>query len=241
MHWWPITTRSYSLAQTMTEPDRTASQGERPTLAELFRWGCNTLLAAGKPSVEIDTGLLLEFATGHGALSRLTNPDLLVGDAEAQHFRILAARRAAGEPVHRITGTREFYGLELHLSPATLVPRPDTEVLVDAAIPFARDRVERDGKCRLLDLGTGTGAIALAIANEVSGCTALGVDLSDEAVETANGNARRLKLDGVVYTGQSSDTDTVVASAKAYVNALNRLILHRHRGSLSALMTSAGQ
>ena len=76
-------------------------------------------------------------------------------------------RRVAGESVHRIMGFREFHGLRLCLSPETLEPRPDTESLVDAVLPFVRETAARLGSCRLLDLGTGTGAIALAMLKEV--------------------------------------------------------------------------
>ncbi len=98
-------------------------------------------------------------------------------------------RRIAGEPVHRIIGFREFHGLRLYLSPETLEPRPDTETLVDAVLPFARETAERLGTCRLLDLGTGTGAIALAMLKEVPQAVAVGVDISAGALATAARNA----------------------------------------------------
>src|SRR5690606_12131695 len=98
-------------------------------------------------------------------------------------------RRAAGEPVHRILGFREFYGLKLFLSPATLEPRPDTETLVDAVLPFLRRMAAREGACRVLDLGTGTGALALALLAEVPQATAVGADISVDALATAERNA----------------------------------------------------
>ena len=165
------------------------------TIDGLYRLGCLALCDARKRDAELDCGILLEFSTGHGALSRLTNPTMHVDKLKAQVFWSLIDRRIAGEPVHRITGSREFYGLDLQLSPQTLVPRPDTEVLVDAAIPFLRDVVSSRSSCRVLDLGTGSGAIALALVNEVPGIKAIGVDVSAEAVATANANARRLGLD----------------------------------------------
>ena len=99
------------------------------------------------------------------------------------------ARRLAGEPVHRIFGFRDFYGLRLTLSPATLEPRPDTETLVDAMLPFLRAVASREGRCRILDLGTGTGAIALALASQVTEAEVTATDISDEALATAAGNA----------------------------------------------------
>jgi release factor glutamine methyltransferase len=98
-------------------------------------------------------------------------------------------RRIAHEPVHRILGRREFYGLDLRLSPETLEPRPDTETLVDLCLPFVRERAAAGRRCRILDLGTGTGAIALALLSQVREATALGTDISAEALETALANA----------------------------------------------------
>jgi release factor glutamine methyltransferase len=97
-------------------------------------------------------------------------------------------RRIAHEPVYRILGRRAFYGLDLRLSPATLEPRPDTEALVDLCLPFLRGRVAA-GNCRILDLGTGTGAIALALLSQIPEATAVGTDISAQALETAAANA----------------------------------------------------
>ncbi len=98
-------------------------------------------------------------------------------------------RRLAHEPVHRIFGFRDFHGLRLSLSPETLEPRPDTETLVDLVLPFVRETAARLGACRILDLGTGTGAIALALLKEVPQATAVGVDISEDALATAARNA----------------------------------------------------
>jgi release factor glutamine methyltransferase len=106
------------------------------------------------------------------------------------------ARRAAGEPVHRILGFRHFYGLKLFLSPETLEPRPDTETLVDAVLPIMRQVAAAEGACRVLDLGTGTGAIALALLAEVPEATAVGVDISAGALDTAARNALENGLSG---------------------------------------------
>ncbi|MCR6659927.1 MAG: methyltransferase domain-containing protein [Asticcacaulis sp.] len=113
-----------------------------------------------------------------------------IGADAVAAIRAAVARRIAGEPVHRILGFREFYGLRLSLSPETLEPRPDTETLVDAVPPRLRQRPAASaGVCRILDLGTGTGAIALALLAQVPEATALGVDISADALATASRNA----------------------------------------------------
>jgi release factor glutamine methyltransferase len=106
---------------------------------------------------------------------------------------VLLKRRLAGEPVARILGQKEFWGLRLSLSPATLVPRPDTETVVELALEMLRANPARQGT-RIADLGTGTGAILLALLSELHGAVGIGTDISQEALGTARGNAARLKL-----------------------------------------------
>jgi release factor glutamine methyltransferase len=100
-------------------------------------------------------------------------------------------RRLAREPVHRILGRREFYGLDLALSAGTLEPRPDTEILVDVILPHLNSMVAQGRKPRLVDLGTGTGAIALALLHECPEAEAVGIDISEDALKTAADNAER--------------------------------------------------
>lgn len=148
------------------------------------------LKAAGIEDAALDSRLLVEHFSGTGRLHAITWPDQPIAADRVTAVRQALARRAAGEPVHRIIGMRAFHGLDLELSPETLEPRPDTETLVDLVLPFARGRLEA-GACRILDLGTGTGAVALALLSHLPAATALGVDVAPGAVRTALRNAAR--------------------------------------------------
>lgn len=166
-----------------------------PQAAELlYRKARQRLSDAGLPTPELDASLLLEHATGITVLTRMTEPGRLVPAEKVEAMNAFIERRVAREPVHRIIGRREFYGLSLKLSEATLVPRPDTETLVDLVLPFVQGRVAAKGVCRILDIGTGSGAIALALLDSVPGAVAVGTDVSKEALAIAAENARDLGL-----------------------------------------------
>jgi release factor glutamine methyltransferase len=114
---------------------------------------------------------------------------------EAKAFDALAKRRRDGEPIAYLTGTREFYGLELEVTSDVLIPRPETELLVELALAriLANEHVE------VLDLGSGSGAIAIAIASERPKASVLGVDVSVSALELARRNAARLNVGNVAF------------------------------------------
>jgi len=159
------------------------------TLGPLVRHIRQALEEAGVAEAALDARLIVEEATGAARADLLTDPGRALEGAQVEAARAMLARRLAGEPVHRILGCREFYGLRLALSPATLEPRPDTEALVDAALPFARRTADRRGTCRILDLGTGTGAVALALLANEPRAKALASDISPDALATAAANA----------------------------------------------------
>ena len=165
-------------------------------LGPLLRAARTRLAAAGIADPALDSRLIVEHFSSTTRTQAIAEPAQEVGAAALSAIETALRRRVAGEPVHRILGYREFYGLRLSLSPETLEPRPDTETLVDAVLPFAMATAERLGECRVLDLGTGTGAIALALLRAVPVATATGVDIDPGALATAMRNAEDLGLGG---------------------------------------------
>ena len=149
------------------------------TLAQL-------LADAGLPRLEAQ--LLLHMAGGGNRVTQLTWPEREASAEVAQRFAALCARRHAGEPIAYLLGEREFFGLDLAVSPAVLIPRPDTEILVDTALA----RLPADG--RALDLGTGSGAVALALAHSRPDADIWALDASPEALAQAQANGQRLNL-----------------------------------------------
>jgi release factor glutamine methyltransferase len=156
------------------------------TLSFLYRQALAAFRQANLPTPELDARWLVAQAAG-------VQPNLIALDggrelsAEAAvRIKIFIARRLAGEPVDRILGTREFWSLEFRLGPTTLSPRPDTETLVEACLAVLADR---QAHYRLLDLGTGTGAILIALLTERPAATGVGIDLAPEAVTIARQNA----------------------------------------------------
>ncbi|MCP2121718.1 UNVERIFIED_ORG: release factor glutamine methyltransferase [Pantoea agglomerans] len=145
-----------------------------------------------------DAEILLEHVTGKSRTYLLAfGETLLTAEQEAQ-LAALLARRKTGEPVAHLVGEREFWSLPLYVSAATLIPRPDTECLVEQALARLPTAA-----CSILDLGTGTGAIALALATERPDCTVMAVDVMPDATTLAQRNVERLGL-GNVTVLQSS-------------------------------------
>ncbi|EGA66534.1 peptide chain release factor N(5)-glutamine methyltransferase [Vibrio brasiliensis] len=147
------------------------------------------LQESGSDSPSLDAAVLLCHALDKPRSFLLTWPDKILPSSQLDAFQALLERRLSGEPVAYIVGEREFWSLPLKVSPSTLIPRPDTERLVEIALDKA---LNNQGD--ILDLGTGTGAIALALASELPQRQIWGVDLKSEAQQLAQSNAKALKL-----------------------------------------------
>ena len=139
--------------------------------------------------------------------------------AVAERFEALVARRQAGEPVAYLTGTQGFWTLELEVSPATLIPRPETELLVELALA----RIPVDARAHVADLGTGSGAIALAMAKERPRAAVMATDASSAALEVARRNAARNRIATVEFRGGdwfaplAGETFDLIASNPPYI------------------------
>jgi release factor glutamine methyltransferase len=155
-------------------------------LQPLLNWAVRELGRGDFESPQLDARLLLQHATGISREDLILEPQREVAPAIADHFRQLVTRRLAHEPVSRILGEREFYGRPFKVTPDVLDPRPDTETLVDLALPLMGPG------SRILDLGTGSGAIIITLLAERPDATGVATDLSAAALAVAAANAAAL-------------------------------------------------
>ena len=173
-------------AATVARPDgtRTAAEVRRALTARIH--------AAGLDSPDLDSRILVGHALGldHAALAAAATRRL--GADEENVIAALAGRRLAGEPAARILGYKEFWSLPLRVDAATLVPRPETETVVEAALAALDAGGPRARKLRIADLGTGSGALVLALLSELPNTFGAGTDTSTKALVVARDNARRL-------------------------------------------------
>ena len=167
-----------------------------------------------------DAEILLAWVSGKSRAWLIAFDDAQLDDSQLAALESLLARRAAGEPVAYLIGEREFWSLPLSVSPDTLIPRPDSEVLVEQAL----SRLPAD-PCAILDLGTGTGAIALALASERADCQVTGVDRIAAAVALATHNGAKLNLpnarflQSVWFSALNAQRFQLIVSNPPYIDA----------------------
>jgi len=166
--------------------DLTIAQARR-SLADAFR-------DAGLDSPELDARLLIGHALGFDHAALIAQGSRALDGRETADIHRLASRRLDREPVARILGVKEFWGLTLRITEATLVPRPETETIVEAALAAIDAGGARTRAFRIADLGTGSGALLLALLTELPNATGIGTDISRQALDTARGNAEDLGL-----------------------------------------------
>jgi release factor glutamine methyltransferase len=183
------------------------------------------LKSASIDSAELDARLLAGAVLGLDLTGLMTATRRIITPHEAERLENFTQRRLAGEPVARILGVKEFWGLPLQLSPATLVPRPDTETVVELALEICRD--ERNARPRIADIGTGSGAILLALLSELPEATGVGTDISPMALCTAQDNAARLGLApraafiACDYAAALSGTFDLIVSNPPYIRSVD--------------------
>ena len=163
---------------------------ERP-VGRLRRAAAARLAAAGIDSALLDATVLLAYLLNDDPTNLVLAPDRPVDPDVADRFERLVARREAREPVAYLTGVKEFWSMSLRVTADVLVPRPETETTVEIAVAAVR----RTGASRVIDVGTGSGAIALALAGEIPGGSIVAADASAAAARVAGHNARRLGLE----------------------------------------------
>ena len=166
------------------------------TLAAVRRDLAEKLRLAGIDSAEADARLLMAHALGIDRAELIANGERALEPDEIEAIDALAARRLKHEPVARIFGRKEFWSLNLHVSPAVLVPRPETETVVEAALDIVVGDALQTEKLRVLDIGTGSGALLLALLSELPNAAGIGTDISAAALEVARANAESNDLVG---------------------------------------------
>ena len=202
---------------------------------------------------KIDALVLLQHVTGKSRTQILAFDDTEIDEKVRLKLTALLDRRLKGEPIAYILGEKEFWSLPLNVSKGTLIPRPDTEILVEKALQIALEKLEENPPhFRILDLGTGTGAIALALASELSSICQkqqisleiIGVDLMSDVVELAQSNAERNKLNVQFLQSRWFENITgqfdLIVSNPPYIDAKDE---HLHQGDvrfepLSALVAN---
>ncbi len=154
-----------------------------------------SLKLAPYPGAQLEAEILLAHALDSPRSFLYANPELNLPNRRSQTFKKLVQRRARGEPIAYITGRRGFWSLSLRVTPDVLIPRHETELLVEAAL----QRIPQADSQRVADLGTGSGAIALAIASERPSCEVHATDVSEAAIALATENARNLQISAVHF------------------------------------------
>jgi release factor glutamine methyltransferase len=171
------------------KPASEEQSSEPWTVRRVLAWAAGDLQKRGSPSPRLDAELLLGRVLGSDRIGLIVNADRPLDKTELGRYRELHQRRRAGEPVAYLLGVREFYGRPFRVDSRVLIPRPDTEILVETALSRTRDR---SMYARVLDLCTGSGCVATTLACERPTSRVLGIDISADALCVARENALRL-------------------------------------------------
>jgi release factor glutamine methyltransferase len=198
------------------------------TIGAVLAAAAARLTEAGIERPQAEARLLLEAATGLSRVTVIGFPERTISHAELGVFERMLTRRCSHEPASRILGRREFWSMNFEVTPATLDPRPDSETLVSAVLAEIGDR---SAGLSIIDFGTGTGCLLLAVLSELPNAEGLGVDISDEAIDAARRNANALGFGARArfirddWARSMSEPFDVVISNPPYIEsgAINRL------------------
>ena len=198
------------------------------------------LRAAGVPSHTLAAELLLLHVLGRDRTWLYAHPEEQLSSADADRFFALIVRRAKGEPTQHLTGKQEFWGLEFEVTPAVLIPRPETEHLIEVALDRLAVRELRSGRkqsltgdgLQIADIGTGSGCIAIALAKELPGATIYATEISFAALAVAQRNAKRHSVSERIHFLECSLLDKVSSVGARYMVPL------RSQGANSELRDS---
>lgn len=177
------------------------------SVRSLLRQGVEQLRSAAVPSFTLAAELLLLHVAGHDRTWLYAHPEETLSAESAEEYFALLRRRALGEPTQHLTGKQEFWGLDFEVSPNVLIPRPETEHLIEVALDRLAVRELRDGRpvrlkgedLTIVDVGTGSGCIAITLAKELPAATVYATDISGTALEVARRNAARHGLSHIHF------------------------------------------
>jgi len=197
------------------------AQPQTWTTLAVLDWTTKRFTEAGIAGARLEAQLLLAHVLQCSRVQLYTAFDKPLADGELAGYRALIKRRLGGEPVAYLLGEHEFWGIPLHVDPSVLVPRPDTETVIEVA---RGTRADRAAPCRVLDLCTGSGAIALALAKELPAATVIATDVSPDAVAIARRNVERAGLGervevrhGDLFAPVAGETFDLIASNPPYI------------------------
>jgi release factor glutamine methyltransferase len=202
------------------------------TLKKTLDWTIDFFSRKEVPEARLSAELLLAGVLGCKRIDLYLQFDRLLTPAELKKYREFIQRRAGYEPVQYVLGEQEFMGLRFKVSPHVLIPRPETEILVEKALQLMREK--RKDRLRVLDIGTGSGAISLSLARYCPGCSVTAIDNSEAAIAVAKENAQRLDIntvefkteDAVTFSRDSENCFDLIISNPPYVSEADWKDLH---------------
>jgi len=205
------------------------------TIASVLTNAQQQLLGADTDSARLDAEILLSDVLNCDRTYLYTWPQKQLTSAQSDLFSTKLQKRISGEPIAYITGKKEFWSLMLEVNSSTLIPRPETELLIEVALRKFSDKETANNFIEVLDLGTGTGAIALALAKEKPAWQVLACDVQQEAVHLAQRNVRALGIHNVTcvisdwFSHVHNKIFDLIASNPPYIDALDE---HLHQGDV---------